>query len=137
VNVTGNTVVNTVVVVAVVLGSLGAIAAATHVPPLSWLLRRLIGDPFADWLDELFEHRVRPMVRGEVAAGLADHMANEERVIEDVRQVTVDTNRKLDGLATTMADHVQEDRAAFAEVRDALGIRRDDPASVPSNRPPG
>lgn len=108
-----------------ILVAVTTLAALAHKPPLAqighfvgWITRRLVGDPIAGWLDTVTEQKVRPIVREEVEAAVEPIREEQRAVAEDLRTHMAAETRERAELLAVVDEHVQEDRAAFEEIKD-------------------
>lgn len=104
-----------------------ALALLTKTPPMRWLARRLIKEPFGDMLDTHLAPVTEAIAEGKAAAeqlraDLTAHMQREERDIEEERQKREHRQELLDERLDDLAADVAEVKAGLGTVHGRIDL---------------
>lgn len=104
-----------------------ALALLAKTPPMRWLARRLIKEPFGDMLDVHLEPVTAAIAEGKAAAeqlrvDLTAHMQREERDIEEERQKREHRQELLDERLDDLAADVAEVKAGLGTVHGRIDL---------------
>jgi hypothetical protein len=108
---------------AAILVAVTTVAALSHKPPIrqvghfiGWVFRRLVGEPIATWWSGVYREQALPLVRAEVEAAVAPVRSEQQAVARDLRaHMEAEAAERVE-LVNLVTEHVEEDRAAFAEI---------------------